>query len=287
MAYCKDCGVKDELCKCGSNSRSRSQERQRDRNAKPSTLSAEALSIVTAINSNTDAKLDSLKNEFKQDMDTFKSALSETKSRVDGHDERFKALEATIDELRSVIDELKGTTTRSVGHTDTEWQPRFVYVRGFAPFGADQSDKLTNEEYTEEAEKFMQVLPDNIRSNVSVDPPYVRSHQLTFRCSGGRRDCEVVRNYFYHYIEEQVIWIRDKAVKAVIEASPQQRAKYKTFFAALEVVKSKLTPDKYEVCVRTMQITSLSENALIGGIKKDSTVFDWNQEVCAKLGVPQ
>ena len=56
--------------------------------------------------------------------------------------------------------------------------------------------------------------------------------------------------------EEQGIWIRDKAVKAVIEASPQQRARNKTLFAALEVVKSKLTPDKYEVCVRTMQITT-------------------------------
>jgi len=73
-------------------------------------------------------------------------------------------------------------------------------------------------------------------------------------------------------------------VKAVIESSPQKRAMYKSFFNALDIIKLKLGADQVEISLATMTITTVSgEN--IGNIPRDSTVFEWNKEVCTTLGL--
>jgi len=282
LSILKDCKFCSE---CGAENNTSAGKR-----TKTPELSLEAQSIVAAINTNTDKKIDSLKKEIRTDMDLLKVAMGETKVRVDEHEKRMKALEVVVQELTAVIEELKTTSgvqrmsKSSDSSSNAEWHPQFVYIRGFSPFGAPQASKLAKAEYIIEATKFLSILPAKVKAHVTMEPPRDHSHQMTFRCLGGLRDCEVVRNYFYNHIENESVTIKGKPVKAVIESSPQKRAMYKSFFNALDIIKLKLGADQVEISLATMTITTASgEN--IGNIPRDSTVFEWNKEVCTTLGL--
>ena len=89
-----------------------------------------------------------------------------------------------------------------------------------------------------------------LKSSVKVEDPYPLSFQLSFRGSGGRSTCQIIREYFANGIDTGDIKIKDQAVKASIGVSAEKRGAFKAPYEALERVNSTLDASKVEVCKR-------------------------------------
>ena len=129
----------------------------------------------------------------------------------------------------------------------------------------------------------MSTLPEYVRKQVSVDSPGALSHQLSFRCVGGKDACHAVCNYFRNHIEQSNIKIRDSELRVAIEISPDRRATFKVFYRALDFVKEHLQVNQFDFCQKVLKIYSLPEYTIIGEVPKGSSTFSWNAEVCDAL----
>lgn len=285
---------------------------------KPDTkqLSEEGSAIVAALNLSLGGKLDTVDNKIStlgEEVGELRKQLSETTNRVHKNETRLesvevdiqaiktelaartpdvkiKELEQTIEELRSIVNGFKANAVLDpplVGNTaeSGNWQPRYVYVRGFAPFGCDKSEKITRGDYDTHTKRFMALLPDKVKQRVTVESPFALSHQLAFRITGGRDVCEVVKNYFTNGIINDNITIKDRELMVMIQLSEARKLTFKAFFDAVERVKAKLEPSKIDICRRTLTIFELPDYNVIGKIPKETTTMQWEADTCSRLGI--
>ena len=305
MAFCSACGNKQELCSCSKRSRSRERIERDEAKKKPVSSDDEEVSehdfdpamlkMVKYVSQQTSKKVT---KEFQKVVNAAVDSAVKTvvQPQIDQitakqvqTDQKFDKMEETLKELRAIIDELKSTKsaapTSSSPTISGTWEPRHVFVRGFAPYGCSSSAKLTRTEYTAHAKVFMDLLPQHLKSSVKVDDPYPLSFQLSFRVSGGRHTCQIVREYFADGIDTGDIKIKDQAVKASIEVSAERRGAFKALYGALERDNSTMDESAVEVCKRSFTIYEMPEFNIIANIPKGSTQVQWNADTCSRLGI--
>jgi len=317
MAFCATCRAKSGECACSVRSRSR-ERREAEKKSLPSRIERDEankkplvssddeevsehdfdpamLKMVKYVSQQTSKKVT---KEFQKVVNAAVDSAVKTvvQPQIDQitakqvqTDQKFDKMEETLKELRAIIDELK--STKSAAPTSSSptiagsWEPRHVFVRGFAPYGCSSSAKLTRTEYTAHAKVFMDLLPQHLKSSVKVDDPYPLSFQLSFRVSGGRHTCQIVREYFADGIDTGDIKIKDQAVKASIEVSAEKRGAFKALYGALVRVNSTMDESAVEVCKRSFTIYEMPEFNIIANIPKGSTQVQWNADTCSRLGI--
>ena len=202
----------------------------------------------------------------------------------------MSTMEEAIKELCGMVDELQHTRAASVAQPTatssvTQWEPRYVFIRGFAPYGCASSDKLTRTQDNENAQQFLDMVPAHLKEFVKLDDPYPLSFQLAFRVTGGRSRCLVIRDLFTNGIDQHTITIKGKPVKASVEISPDKRVSFKELYGAVERINSKVDSAKVEVCRRTFTVYELPDDNVIVQLPKGSAEVRRNTEACERLGI--
>ena len=275
--FCPECGAE-----CSG---------ENDKLRKRSDMGSDAASIIAAVNQNTNLKFIELKAEvqtIKSDVVSLKSEMVQSNARIDQTQTRVTSVEETLKELRAVIEEVKSTkpvVTSTPVSTNGGFQPKLVFVRGFAPYGCAASDKLTRSEYAKESNELHLMLPEPLRSSVRIADPFPLSFQVAFRVMGGRDECEVVRDHLANGIAKKSFKIKGNDLKVSIEVSPERRTAFSKLHCALERVSAVVSADKIEVCKRTFTIMELPDFNVIARIPKGATEVQWDAEACLRLGV--
>lgn len=239
---------------------------------------------------------------------------------IEAHDERLSALEesnqelrATLADLRTEIAELRqertapqpavvaqagapcpasaappGVPSAASGLPagGAAWEPRFVHVRGFAPYGCPPAQKLTKEQYGVEGRRLLDALPAALRAQVRLQPPYVLSHQISFLVPvGGLPACRVLADALESVISAQQLKIKGQDIRAGIETSPQRRTLCQNMFGALDRVRARGREDRVEVCGRSLKLHVRPDFQLLGHTPPGSTTWSWDPAGLAAIGL--
>ena len=134
------------------------------------------------------------------------------------------------------------------------FEPRHVYVRGWAPFGARADAKLDRTGYGIKAGELQRMLPEDMRVACQTLPGYALNHQITFKVVGGARMCYAIVDMLRLKVEEHQFLVNGKAVKVSVELSPERRQSVAAFFHSLERVEREITDkERYETCPRGLK----------------------------------
>jgi len=181
-----------------------------------------------------------------------------------------------------------GDRVRDQGYGDgpsQNFMPESVYVRGFAVW-SDDSTALGRDAYVHEMTRIMSALHPELRGLVTATgTPWMRNRQLSFRVLGGREQCWQLRNGLMEVLKAGYT-IRGKQCYAVVQPSPERRARIaaiaqglaaaQSYFAPLRVVPDwpanalYIGPPNREMCMGVFRNGSWKWNtADLGQIKQD------------------
>jgi hypothetical protein len=167
----------------------------------------------------------------------------------------------------------------------TNWVPKTVFVRGFAPFGCNPTEKIQATDTRVFQEKLIKSLPTHIRMQTTASPPFAINHQVCFTVVGGRNTFQAVAAAFNDHITAHEITIKGKKIRASVEVSEQRKALSKNFFGAIEFLKAKsISEDKYTICAKGLRIYATETFEEIGCTPIGASAWRWNEAICKTIG---
>ena len=236
-----------------------------------------------------DAKLEAQEKRI-EDMHTALAAIREDIGRIEigtKSDDQGRATGHAGDEGQPPDGAARGRAQATNGAETTpgEWQPRQLLLRGFAPFGCKNTEKLGKAQYNTEVKRFIDMLPEHLKNSLTVVPPFVVNFQIGFRLAkpeNGRRICDVWNNE----IEARQARINGKTVRAVAEMSPDRKTQYRTLYKAIEEIqKENIVEDKYTVCYKGLKIYATETLELAGAIKAGTGKWERFEEGAKAMGM--
>ena len=180
---------------------------------------------------------------------------------------------------------LSGLSTVSSMGGNTEWTPKTVLVRGWAPFGAPPSAKLNKVDYKCAGERLRDFLPLALKAQVSLAAPFALNHQVSFIVRDASSDlCHRIREALQDGIARNDYVIKGVAPRVAVELSPRKRVLVKNMFRALDALKAaNIQEDKYDVCHRACQLFALPSYGMLGSTPAGGSQWEWDEKVCAEL----
>ena len=217
-------------------------------------------------------------NDLTQLRKEVEEKLKQPPPTVDaGASEQLKNLQKTVEELQT-----KTRTTVSRGASSNEWQPQFIYVRGFSP----QSDKNEIDKQSCQAycEQFLSKLPDKLKKTCRYVNRFESNYQLTFRVQGGLFVCQDVANAFRDFIETENFKINDRNIFVTIQVSPQMTKWRAKLGQAKDQTVKALGEDAVKACYHGLKLCTQPGLEVLGEVRRDTEVWEWKLEACKKAG---
>ena len=167
--------------------------------------------------------------------------------------------------------------------------PRFIAIRGFAPFGCDHTSKLTEEECNLYAQKAFGFLPKTHQAKIKVAKAFQINYQIVFPLAAPTSEI-AARNlaiFFEEQLRNNEFDIKGKRVFVVPELSPERRAHYRNYTLALERLGGKLDDAQANIlgCRKALCIHRRDTMAEVGRTPKGSYTWAWNAEQVEGLGL--
>jgi hypothetical protein len=253
------------------------------------------------INSCIDKKLDKVKNELQKEIaeerDTRRKDTENIKNEIQNMKTEMKKktpvqspaqaqgdirkLEKEFAELRTKCDQAAQPQPSTAGGSN--WQPQFIYVKGFAPFGCGPERKLSPQQYEEEGNKILDLLPTNIKQNMSLEKPFYLNHQLTFRVKAGVLGCRAAADAVQNAATMHDLKIRGEGVKVNIQLSSERRDQFRKNYTAVDHIKAAV-PGSYATCARSLKIYGVPSNKVVGELLRGGSTWKWHPEECREIG---
>ena len=115
-------------------------------------------------------------------------------------------------------------TTSSGIRSSVPFEPKMVHIQGWGPFGSGVG--LTQAEGKELGIKLKHVLPETIQMHIDdILCNYMVNSRVTFRVSGGRDTCWLVKRALDDYFKNTPTIVKNKNIYALVEAPPEIRNK--------------------------------------------------------------
>ena len=130
------------------------------------------------------------------------------------------------------------------------------------------------------------MLPFHIQKIVSIDAPFPRSYQISFRVAGGKDNCYTVNNYLQDCTDSKNYTIKGKELKISVELSPERKKSLNCFYTALAHVEQHIPKETHGHSMRNLEIFCEPSAQTIGKWNKDTNEWDWNLPVCLTLAIP-
>ena len=104
------------------------------------------------------------------------------------------------------------------------FEPKLVHIQGWGPFGSGIG--LTQAEGKELGIKLKSMLPETIQMHIDdILCNYMVNSRVTFRVSGGRDTCWLVKRALDDYFKNTPTIVKNKNIYALVEAPPEIRNK--------------------------------------------------------------
>ena len=229
------------------------------------------------------------------------SSIKDLRQDFSGLDERQKALEKTIEDIQKVQQQdqhssspTRASSTRSLGSSQgsrtDEWVPRSVVLRGFAPFGCGDNDKITAEEHRTLVDQITRHIPLPQQLRVKAAQPFLRNHQVELYVSpAGWENVREFTRIIEKIVVDNDIKVRGHPVTVGQPSSPERRATVATSFKAKTALEQQgLATNNIEMCHRSHQIYHKDETGnhrLLGKIDRNTKLWMWSEDHVRQLNI--
>ena len=113
--------------------------------------------------------------------------------------------------------------------------PHVFYIRGWAPYGCSNRQKLPRAEAKAEIARINALLSQDLRARIEPLEPYSINHQLAYKFKNESRDgAYAVAEAIQGILETNAFSIRNCACRAQVEISPDRKRVCRNFFEATE-----------------------------------------------------
>ena len=247
------------------------------------------LEAVEGRTNRVEERTEELEEQVRQ-MRTELQRLSETQEQLD----KSGQLGPTWAQVAGSAGSAASSTMPSDGSTGSpglsqQWLPRFVAIRGFAPYGCDHTSKLTEDECNLYAKKAYAFLPQTYRAKLKVAKAFQVNYQIVFPLAAPTSEsgARAIANFFEEQLRVAAFDIKGKHIRVVAELAPERRAHYRNFVLALEILDAKLDDAKTKVlgCRKALCIHRRDTMAELGRSPKGGTAWVWNKVQVEELGL--
>jgi len=244
---------------------------------------------------------DDLTASIKTAVQPLESSIKDLTQDFSRMDERQKVLEQKIEDIQKVQQQdqhssspTRASSNRSLGSSQGskayEWIPRSVVLRGFAPFGCGDNDKISADEHRNLVEQITRHLPLQQQLRLKAAQPFLRNHQVEL--FGSPAGWESVRE-FSRIIEKIVvdndIKARGYTLSVGQPSSPERRATIATSYKAKTALEHQgLATANIEMCHRSNQIyhkDATGNHLLLGKVDRNTKLWMWSDDHLRRINL--
>ena len=95
-----------------------------------------------------------------------------------------------VEELRAPA---TGTLMTSASGSSADGQdragPNRIRIRGWAPFGSSNEERIRRDEYNLHVKTLKDMMPTHLQALIRFETPYATNHQILARVQGGGEKC--------------------------------------------------------------------------------------------------
>lgn len=153
-------------------------------------------------------------------------------------------------------------------------------LRGFAPFGAGASEKLSTEEVQRVGATIRMAAGPTLSAKLRFCPGFALNHDIAYK-HVGEEDIRDTAN-----AQAKQFLIKGRQVRASVESSPSRRRACACFYKILESMKACRCEGKdFESCARGLTMYRLPEWEQMCRVGIDSGEIKWNHSELERMGL--
>lgn len=209
--------------------------------------------------------------------------------------EQIKGLPEGYEVLKQIVEDLRRPDTSNIAASmknegafpmsDSQATgPTKIRIRGWAPFGCSMDKIISKVEYKQRVTELKELLPASMQNQVRFESPFLTNHQILVRVIGGGERCWVVQEALQAKIDEKDYKICGQTVRVSVEPSQESKQWYRSYFASLRALESKVDASSFEPDIKALAIYAKPSQECVGKLNRKSSKFEWDEGVVSQLG---
>lgn len=178
------------------------------------------------------------------------------------------------------------TSASSSPQTCDDWVPRVLHWRGWAPYGSNDSSKISRTEAEQVHAQILDRVPEDLRPGIKLLSPFVKNHSVSAEILAAsyndtKRICDLVNLE----LQRRPIRVRNVNIKGAVETSPARRRALRAYFEARELVRQMNVGYIFEECARSFELWDNSACVRLGFYDRKREEGIWDVVTCATVGI--